>query len=224
MKLYTHPVSTVARPVEMFPLDHAIAAERQVVDLFRGEQYGAEYAAVNPNNAVPVLEDGDFRMAESSAILKYLADSVNSPTYPKDPKERARVNEAMDWLNTALYRTFGYGLCYPRLLDHMRLADAAAQAGVIEQGRAGARRYLAVMNDHMLGGKRAYLCGDSISIADYLASGILSMIEVIGGDFSAWPHVGSWFARMKARPNWEAANGAVAGWARMARGPAYVML
>jgi glutathione S-transferase len=46
---------------------------------------------------VPVLEDGDFRLTEGSAILKYLADSIDSPAYPKGLKERARVNEMMEW-------------------------------------------------------------------------------------------------------------------------------
>jgi len=40
----------------------------------KGEHYQPEYVAINPNRMVPVLEDGDFRLTESSAILKYLAE------------------------------------------------------------------------------------------------------------------------------------------------------
>ena len=40
---------------------------------------------------MPVLVDDGFRLTESSAILKYLADRCDSPAYPKDLKERARV-------------------------------------------------------------------------------------------------------------------------------------
>ena len=81
-----------------------------VVDLLTGEHLKEPYAAINPSRLVPVLEDGDFRLTESSAILKYLADKVGSPAYPKDLQKRARVNEMMDWLNTGFYRDFGYGL------------------------------------------------------------------------------------------------------------------
>ena len=56
-----------------------------------GEHMKPAYAAINPNRLVPVLEDGDFRLTESSAILKYLADKIDSPAYPKDLQEaRAR--------------------------------------------------------------------------------------------------------------------------------------
>ena len=84
-----------------------------------------------------MLEDGDFRLTESSAILKYLADKVDSPAYPKDLKKRARVNEMMDWLNTGFYRDFGYGLVYPQIFPHHKRPSDEAQAA---DDRSGARK------------------------------------------------------------------------------------
>ena len=222
MKLYSHPASTVGRPVVFFIADAGIVVEQQIIDLFSGAQYSPEFTAINSNNAVPVLEDGDFRLTESSAILKYLADKVGSPAYPKDLRARARVNEAMDWFNTGFYHSFGYDLCYEQLLDHYKLADDAARAQVIARGKARAEKYLGVLNDHMLGDGRAYICGPDITLADYLGSGILTLGDITGCGFARWPNVVRWHARMKARPNWQATNGAVQGWAEMARGPAYV--
>ena len=91
MKIYYHPASTTSRPLMLFAAESGLKIDFQVVDLFTGEHYQPKYEAINPNHLVPVLEDGDFRLTESSAILKYLADSVNSPLYPKDLKQRARV-------------------------------------------------------------------------------------------------------------------------------------
>ena len=101
MKLYFHPASTTSRPVLLFAAEAGIALDQQVVDLFTGEHYQPPYEAVNPNHLVPALEDGSFRLTESSAILKYLADKTHSPLYPKDLQQRARVNERMDWINTS---------------------------------------------------------------------------------------------------------------------------
>jgi glutathione S-transferase len=38
-------------------------------------------------------------------------------------KQRARVNEIMDWLNTNFYREWGYGLCYPYLVLEPHMSE-----------------------------------------------------------------------------------------------------
>ena len=83
MKLYCHPASTASRPVMLFAAENRMPLEMQVVDLFTGEHTQPPFEAINPNHLVPVLEDGDVSLTESSVILKYLADKVNSPLYPK---------------------------------------------------------------------------------------------------------------------------------------------
>ncbi|HYC15299.1 MAG TPA: glutathione S-transferase N-terminal domain-containing protein, partial [Stellaceae bacterium] len=72
MKLYYHPVSTTSRPVWLFIAENGIDCDLQVVDLMKGEHYQPPYVSKNPNRLVPMIEDGDFRLTESSAILKYL--------------------------------------------------------------------------------------------------------------------------------------------------------
>ena len=100
MKLYMHPVSMTSRPVRLFIAENNIPCEEQVVDLMTGEHMKPPYSTLNPNMLVPMLEDGDLHLTESSAILKYLADKTESPTYPRDLKKRAKMNELMDWFNT----------------------------------------------------------------------------------------------------------------------------
>src|SRR5262249_17494498 len=149
--------SPVCRPIAMFIADHGMKVEQQTVDLMKGEHFSPAFIAINPNHSVPVLEDGDFRLTESSAILKYLADVVDSPTYPKDLKARAKVNAAMDWVNTGFYRSFGYGLCYPQVLEHIKWKDPTAQSLLLANGQASSRQLLTIMNDHMLGTKNPWL-------------------------------------------------------------------
>jgi len=206
MKLYYHPVSTVSRPVVLFAADNGIALDFQVVDILKGEHMGEAYGAINPSRLVPVLEDGDFRLTESSAILKYLADKADSPAYPKDLKKRARVNEMMDWLNTGFYRDFGYGLVYPQLFPHHKRRTDEAHAGTIQWGQDKAKFWFRVLDQHLLGSGRKYLCGDDITIADYLGAGMVSIGELIHCDFSQYPNLARWYGAMKARPNWAKVN------------------
>jgi len=88
MRLYMHPVSMTSRPVRLFIAENNIPCDEQVVDLMTGEHHKEPYVSLNPNRLVPMIEDGVFRLTESSAILKYLADTINSPAYPKDLKQR----------------------------------------------------------------------------------------------------------------------------------------
>src|SRR4051812_38970149 len=108
MKLYADPISTTCRPILLFAAESGADVQLEFVDLFKGANYAPGYAKINPNCQVPVLDDGAFRLPEISAILKYLADKIGSPAYPKDLKQRARVNQMMDWFNTGFYQAFGY--------------------------------------------------------------------------------------------------------------------
>ena len=95
MKLYMHPVSTAARPVRLLIAENSIACDEELVDLTTGAHHQEPYASLNPSRLVPMLDDDGFRLTESSAILKYLADKYDLAVYPKDLKKRARVNEVM---------------------------------------------------------------------------------------------------------------------------------
>ena len=218
MKLYYHPISTTSRPIMLFAAEAGIPLEMQVVDLFTGEHLQPPYSGVNPNRMVPALEDGDFRLSENSAILKYLADKVGSPAYPNDLQQRARVNERMDWTNTQLCSDLCYGLIYPQIFDaHKRRSDEA-QAATLERARERAKVWLAVLNDHILGANNNFLCGDAITIADYHASSYVALAELTGTDYSAYPNVKKWLDRMKSLKSWKSVNQVVDGFAASLKG------
>jgi glutathione S-transferase len=206
MKLYYHPVSTTSRPVVLFATESGIELDYEIVDLFTGAQYQPEYAAINPSRQVPVLEDGDFRLTESSAILKYLADKIGSAAYPSDLRKRARVNERMDWLNTGFYRDFSYGFLYPQIFPFMRRPDDNVQAGTVAWGTDKALTWLKVLDEGLIGPRNAYLCGDDITLADYLGSMMLLGGEAIECRFDAYPNISRWLRNMKALKSWDKVN------------------
>jgi glutathione S-transferase len=206
MKLYMHPISMTSRPVRLFIADNKIDCDQQLVDLMTGEHMQPPYGAINPNRLVPVLEDGDFRLTESSAILKYLADKIGSPAYPKDLKQRAKVNEMMDWLNSNFYRDWGYGLCYPQLFPHHKRRSDEAHAATIEWGAENAKKWLQLLNDYWIGPNKQYLCGNTVTIADYFGAGLVTLGEVIRVDFSKYPNVKRWLDNVKKLPGWDKIN------------------
>lgn len=206
MKLYYHPVSTTSRPILLFAAESKIDLDYQIVDLFTGEHYQPEYTAINPSRQVPVLEDGDFRLTESSAILKYLAEKIGSPAYPSDLQKRARVNERMDWLNTGFYRDFSYGLLYPQIFPFLRRPDDNVQAGTLSWGKDKAMIWLKVLDESLIGPSNAYLCGNDITLADYLGSMMVLGGEVIRCKFEAYPNICRWLGNMKSLKSWAKVN------------------
>jgi glutathione S-transferase len=213
MKIYYHPASTTSRPVILFAAENGIKAELQLVDLFTGEHYKQPFEAINPNHLVPVLEDDGLRLTESSAILKYLADKIQSPAYPKDLRQRARVNERMDWINTQVCRDFAYGYVYPQIFPSHKRPSADVQAATLAWGRERAIGWIKVLDEHLIGPKNGYLCGNQISIADYFGASFVALGELIRGDYADYPNVERWLGNMKRLKNWKKVNETIDGFA-----------
>jgi glutathione S-transferase len=208
MKLYYHPLSTTSRPVLQFIAENRLDVEYQVVDLFSGEHLKDEFEAVNASRQVPVLEDGDLRLTESSAILKYLGEKFGSGDYPRDLRERAQVNEMMDWFNTGLYRDLGYGFVYPQCLPNHRRPDETLQSSTLDWARERARNWLEVLDRRLIGPEKPYLCGERITIADYFGAALLTIGELVHIDFTRYRNIERWLGNVKARPGWLFANDA----------------
>jgi glutathione S-transferase len=202
MKLYYHPASTTCRPIMLLAAAENIDIDFQLVDLFSGENLQPAFTEVNPNQAVPFLVDGDFQLGESSAILKYLADKVQAPSYPTELRARARVNERMDWFNTGLYRDLGYGLIYPQVIDSYRKGDEQAHRQHLAWSRAKAKHWLEILDRHLLGGNNRFVCGDTLTLADFMGACYVNLGEVIRLDYSVYPNIQGWLATMQALPYW----------------------
>jgi glutathione S-transferase len=217
MQLHYFDGSTTCRPIVAFAAEAGIALELVPVNLMAGEQYGAPFTALNPNQLVPLLVDGDFRLTEGSAILKYLADLAGHPAYPQDLRARARVNERMDWFNTGLSREFCYGSVYPCILPYLAWPDPAMQTAAT--GRAGekAQRLLGILNDHMLADPGPYLGGAEPDLSDHLGVAYVTLGEMVGHDFAAFPRIRRWIAAMRARPSWAPAHAGFEAWRDAAR-------
>lgn len=223
MKLHFHPASTASRPVVLFCAEEKIQYEPVVVDILTGKHYEEPFATLNPSRMVPVLEDGDLVLTESSAILKYVAEKAGSNAYPKDIKQRARINERMDWFNTQQYREWGYHLIYPQVFPHHRRASDEAQKATVEWGRDKSEQWLKILDQNVIGSHR-FLCGDQISIADYFGAEILSAGDLIGVSFARFPNVNRWMGTMRALASWKKVHETIDGFAASLKGQKFITI
>ena len=77
--------------------------EMHFMELTSGETKSAEFLAINPNGLTPTLEDGDFKLWESEAVMQYLADCGGGNTlHPRDPKTRADISRWRFWASLTM--------------------------------------------------------------------------------------------------------------------------
>jgi glutathione S-transferase len=200
MKLYCDPISTTSRPVMLFIAEHGLDVELVHVGLMAGAHQEPDYLAINPNGLVPFLTDGDLALGETTAILRYLADKVGSATYPRDLLARAKVDEALGWFSTNLHEFFCLMAVYPQMGIPYGLGEVLTRE-LTAFGAQRAPRWLQVLDRHMLAG-RPFVCGDSLSIADYLGVAFVTLGEAVSYDLSPYPNIRAWVARMKSMRHW----------------------
>ncbi|HEY0288983.1 MAG TPA: glutathione S-transferase [Pseudomonas sp.] len=159
-----------------------------------------EYLAKNPNGVVPMIEDGDFVLWESNAIVRYLAAryAPDSPLYPSDPQVRASADKWMDWTTSSFagpFRTVFWGVLR---------TPADQQDWVQINGAIKTVQQLLVIVDQALA-SHPYLSGDEFGMGDIpLGSFIYAWFEM-PIERPAMPHLKAWYERLKQRPAYQKA-------------------
>ena len=163
-----------------------------------GGPYGVvdeqHFRAMNPNGLVPVIADDSLIMWESNAILRYLAATYGKVVFwSDDSRERAPVDQWTDWAGTTFQpEMIGLFVNYWRTPEHQR------NPNVIRNFQARSEKSLRLLDAEL--GKRPYLAGESLTLAD-IASGVhLYRYYTMGTAFPALPNVEAWYQRLKDRP------------------------
>jgi glutathione S-transferase len=121
-------------------------------------------------------------------------------------------------VNTQLCRDLAYGTVYPQIFPFHKRRSEEAQSAQLQWGQERAQGWLKVLDQHILGAGRPYLCGDAMTIADYFASSFVALAELIGSDLRAYPNVHAWLGRMKALKHWAEVNKVIDGYAATLKG------
>ncbi len=200
MRLYHHPFSPNARRVVMTALHLGLPIELVSVDLAKGEQRQPHFLQMNPNGKVPVLQDGDFYLSESHAIMQYLADKTAGQTlYPADLRARADVNRWMFW-SAQHFQPATSILVWERLVKG--LLGLGAPDPIEEQRGEKLVAELAEMLDAHLAG-RLWLCGADLTLADLAVAAPLGYTEAARLPVTELASLQAWLARVQRLEAWK---------------------
>jgi glutathione S-transferase len=169
------------------------------VDLGKGEQLSAEFLARNPHGKIPVLEEDDFVLPESDAILFYLAERFpEARLLGADARERARALQWCDFASKTLYPAYIEIYFHTASGPPERRVPALAEAGQKKFDRA-----LGVL-DKVLADNQ--FLTDDFSIADIACAAVMRAARGrVAYAPEAHTATETWYARVSSRPAWKAA-------------------
>ncbi len=170
------------------------AFEVHTVDLMAGEQFNDEFTAINPNQKIPALVDGDRHIMESCAVMLYLAEKYPSSLLPLG-EERWEVLPWLFWQAANVGPTFGNKLSYTRYMDDI---DAERKSHPLERFGNEAQRLLRLLEKQLQG--QSWICGDDFTIADIASYPWIRGWKWSKVDITGHANVVAWVDRVRARP------------------------
>jgi len=195
MKLYQFPLSPNCQKVIALAYEVGVSLETAAVDLFKGESRAPELLAKNPNGKLPILEDGDFVLWESNAMLGYIAAKVDrTDLAPTTPRERADVDRWLAWHNAHFGPAIGK-VAFQRIVKKLGGLGAPDEA-IVTQGSEEFTRAAGALEQSL--GSKEFLCG-RLTIADFALATYAALTESCGLDFQPYPRAKAWRDRMSAR-------------------------
>ncbi len=186
--LFHSPISQHSRRVVSLLEEAGIEYEAKIVDMMAGEYLSEAFLAINPNHQVPTLIDGDIKIHESNAILRYLCNKHQlNNWYPTELASRAQVEQWLDWTQCRFSSAV-----VDIVLNKVFLGDKG-DAQAIERGQQQMIELTQILDDQL--SSQPYLCGQQPTIADLaLASNVFHL-----GLAQARPdtkNINDWFGRI----------------------------
>ncbi|HET6971073.1 MAG TPA: glutathione S-transferase [Phenylobacterium sp.] len=188
IRLHGIPLSGHVHKVELFlrllglPFDYVEAG----AETWASEAFGK----LNPLRQIPVLEDGEVVLADSNAILAYLAKRYD-PDGPWLPADAVAAAQVQRWLSISAGE-IKYGPAAARVIQLF------GRPGDLDAAQTIGRRLLAMMDAHLEA--RAWLVGDTVTLADIACYPYLACAPEGGLALDPYPNLRVWIGRLETLP------------------------
>lgn len=154
-----------------------------------------EYRSMNPTGLVPTLQEDDFTLWESNAIMRYLctAHAPDSTLWPRDPRARANVDRWLDAQQTVMNHP--QGVIFVNLV---RTPPEKRDRAAIAQAIKDAARAYGMIGANLA--KHPYIAGDTFTLCDIAWGVHVHRWFVMEFDRPEIPHLRAWYERLLKRP------------------------
>jgi len=216
LRLHVLPPSPRALKVIALKNFLGLEAEIRVLDYFRAEHLQPQFADLNPNRRMPVLEEDGWVLWESNAILYYLALKVPScDLWPRDRREQTDVVRWLSWESGHWDRAWDM-----LLTEHIKKRFfVTRQSGHRTEGTttdprpADSERVLegtrlvtelaGILDDHLR--SRQWLVGSTPTIAEFAIASWIPSATPVGVSLEGFEAISRWYGAVAALPGWQQA-------------------
>ena len=154
-----------------------------------------EFKSLNPNAKIPVMDEDGFILWESHAILRYLAATHGPEWYPDNLRERAIVDQWLDWMVIELQEPV-------RKLFFAFHVQPGSNPEQVPQAEAEAARAVSIL-EGQLQKTGAYIAGPQPTIADCAIGMMVHRWYYFDIDRPVMSAVADYYERLKARPAYQ---------------------
>lgn len=188
LKFYYNPISTNARRVWVALLEKQIPFEPILVNL-DGDQFHADFTAINPLQRIPAIVDDGFRVIESLAILDYLEAKYPTPSLMPNTPEAIAIVRMVQTITVVELQPATIPLTRPLVgLDVEPWKLEAAQQRV-----AIALQFL----EELLN-EQTYFANEQLTLADVVAGTLIPALPL-----ENYPRLKAWSERLAQRESWQ---------------------
>ncbi|XP_014479140.1 PREDICTED: glutathione S-transferase 1-1-like [Dinoponera quadriceps] len=185
---YYFPPSPPCRTVMLLAKALGVHFNFKILNVMKGEHMSPEFLQINPQHIIPTIDDNGFILCESRPIMAYLVSRYarNDSLYPRDPKQRALVDQMM---------YFDAGSLFPRIIKCYMPVIRGMSHSVDEADVERVEKSFEVLNSFLEG--KEFSAGDDLTIADFTISTSICLVQCFDFDIGRYDNVASYYDRCK---------------------------
>uniref|UniRef100_A0A182ILM7 glutathione transferase n=1 Tax=Anopheles atroparvus TaxID=41427 RepID=A0A182ILM7_ANOAO len=195
--LYTHTISPAGRAVELVAKALNLDLDISEMNVFKGQHLNEEFKRLNPVQTIPTLDDNGFLLADSHAIVIYLARRYGSGTelYSDDIEQQARINSALFFESSILFARLRF--CTDNLVVFRKEKIPEEN---LKRAADGLRLFEAMLQSD-------YVVGDRLTVADLSCVASVTTLHLMLQPSAAdYPKTFAWVERIAKLPYYEEVN------------------
>jgi glutathione S-transferase len=199
MILYGSSLSPYTRKVLAFAAEKGIELDLQPTGF---PDFNAEFLAASPLRKMPALTDGDYKLADSSAIIHYLEAKQPEPALiPSDPQLRGKAIWFDEFADTVLIAC-GSKIFFNRIVA-LRFFGRPCDEEAVKQAELNDLPPILEYLETVVPGEGGYLVGEGLTIADIAVAGPFANFRHTGTkvDPERYPRTVAYTDRILARPS-----------------------